>query len=208
MSRFKLLDRGSVLAGNVGTSASEDKLLSSRESHPGVIPDYPGISRFKTLGHAYRLFRGMTAAVRSGVLIRDIPELSETSETCDAPRWRSRCGRSRVLKPGISGMPTPGGRNDLRGRADTIVDQDFGSMDFPSNRVSGVDEVVLQGRCDRRAGTVHVIGAGRRHGQHLANAIDIRKQDTGRLEIRDLLLERDRRPPNGRTWRCASTTAV
>ena len=32
MSRFKLLDRlrGSVLAGNVGTSASEDKLLSSR----------------------------------------------------------------------------------------------------------------------------------------------------------------------------------
>ena len=45
MSRFKLLDRlrGSVLAGNVGTSASEDKLLSSRESHPGVIPDYPGL---------------------------------------------------------------------------------------------------------------------------------------------------------------------
>ena len=40
MSRFKLLDRlrGSVLAGSVGTSASEDKLLSSRESHPGVIP--------------------------------------------------------------------------------------------------------------------------------------------------------------------------
>ncbi len=50
MSRFKLLDRlrGSVLAGNVGTSASEDKLLSSRESHPGVIPDYPRISRIKT----------------------------------------------------------------------------------------------------------------------------------------------------------------
>ena len=50
MSRFKLLDRlrGSVLAGSVGTSASEDKLLSSRESHPGVIPDYPGISRIKT----------------------------------------------------------------------------------------------------------------------------------------------------------------
>ena len=45
MSRFKLLDRlrGSVLAGSVGTSASEDKLLSSRESHPGVIPDYPGL---------------------------------------------------------------------------------------------------------------------------------------------------------------------
>ena len=44
MSRFTLLDRlrGSVLAGSVGTSASEDKLLSSRESHPGVIPDYPG----------------------------------------------------------------------------------------------------------------------------------------------------------------------
>ena len=50
MSRFTLLDRlrGSVLAGSVGTSASEDKLLSSRESHPGVIPDYPGISRIKT----------------------------------------------------------------------------------------------------------------------------------------------------------------
>ena len=34
MSRFKLLDRlrGSVLAGSVGTSASEDKLLSSRAS--------------------------------------------------------------------------------------------------------------------------------------------------------------------------------
>ena len=46
MSRFTLLDRlrGSVLAGSVGTSASEDKLLSSRESHPGVIPDYPGLS--------------------------------------------------------------------------------------------------------------------------------------------------------------------
>ena len=45
MSRFKLLDRlrGSVLAGSVGTSASEDKLLSSRESHPGVIPAYPGL---------------------------------------------------------------------------------------------------------------------------------------------------------------------
>ena len=52
MSRFTLLDRlrGSVLAGNVGTSASEDKLLSSRESHPGVIPrvasrGHPGLSR-------------------------------------------------------------------------------------------------------------------------------------------------------------------
>ena len=45
MSRFTLLDRlrGSVLAGSVGTSASEDKLLSSRESHPGVIPDDPGL---------------------------------------------------------------------------------------------------------------------------------------------------------------------
>ena len=57
MSRFKLLDRlrGSVLAGNVGTSASEDKLLSSRESHPRghpksripgssrIIPAYPGL---------------------------------------------------------------------------------------------------------------------------------------------------------------------
>ena len=63
MSRFKLLDRGSVLAGNVGTSASEDKLLSSRESHPGVIPDYPGISRIKTLGHAYRFDRVLVRAL-------------------------------------------------------------------------------------------------------------------------------------------------
>ena len=62
MSRFTLLDRlrGSVLAGSVGTSASEDKLLSSHESHPGVIPDYPGISRGLKLGsclagrHRYR----------------------------------------------------------------------------------------------------------------------------------------------------------
>ena len=61
MSRFKLLDRlrGSVLAGSVGTSASEDKLLSSRESHPGVIPDYPGLSRIKTFDRAQRImFRG------------------------------------------------------------------------------------------------------------------------------------------------------
>ena len=45
MSRFTLLDRlrGSVLAGSVGTSASEDKLLSSRESHPGIIRDDPGM---------------------------------------------------------------------------------------------------------------------------------------------------------------------
>ena len=44
MSRFKLLDRirGSVLAGSVGTSASEDKLLSSRESHPGLSQLIPG----------------------------------------------------------------------------------------------------------------------------------------------------------------------
>ena len=57
MSRFTLLDRlrGSVLAGSVGTSASEDKLLSSRESHPGVIPDYPGLSRIKTFDRAQRI---------------------------------------------------------------------------------------------------------------------------------------------------------
>ena len=44
MPRFKLLDRirGSVLAGSVGTSASEDKLLSSRESHPGLSRLIPG----------------------------------------------------------------------------------------------------------------------------------------------------------------------
>ncbi len=59
MSRFTLLDRlrGSVLAGRVGTSASEDKLLSSRESHPGVIPDYPGLSRIKTWVMPKALFR-------------------------------------------------------------------------------------------------------------------------------------------------------
>ena len=28
------------------------KSLRPQESHPGVIPDYPGLSRIKTLGHA------------------------------------------------------------------------------------------------------------------------------------------------------------
>ncbi len=66
MSRFTLLDRlrGSVLAGNVGTSASEEKLLSSRESHPGVIPDDPGLSRIKTFDRAQRImFRGVREPV-------------------------------------------------------------------------------------------------------------------------------------------------
>ena len=68
MSRFTLLDRlrGSVLAGRVGTSASEDKLLSSRESHPGVIPDYPGLSRIKTFDRAQRImFRGFPKLSRT-----------------------------------------------------------------------------------------------------------------------------------------------
>ena len=71
MSRFKLLDRlrGSVLAGSVGTSASEDKLLSSRESHPGVIPDYPGISRIKTWVMASRPSPHSTRIDPSGVAV-------------------------------------------------------------------------------------------------------------------------------------------
>ena len=73
MSRFKLLDRlrGSVLAGSVGTSASEEKLLSSRESHPGVIPDYPGLSRIKTFDRAQRIMfreQGIEKYLGSGMI--------------------------------------------------------------------------------------------------------------------------------------------
>ena len=65
--------------GSVGTSASEDKLLSSRESHPGVIPDDPGLSRIKTFDRAQRImFRELLRSlvergldISQGVLVND-----------------------------------------------------------------------------------------------------------------------------------------
>ena len=43
------------------------KSLSSRESHPGVIPDYPGLSRIKTFDRAQRvMFRALRSVVQHG----------------------------------------------------------------------------------------------------------------------------------------------
>ena len=81
-SRFKLLDRlrGSVLAGSVGTSASEDKLLSSRESHPGVIPDYPGLSRIKTFDRAQRIM------FRTGGIVQQLRPTTPAGRESNAAR--------------------------------------------------------------------------------------------------------------------------
>ncbi len=47
---------------------------------------------------------------------------------------------------------------------------------YPEDRVGGIDEVILQRRCHRRAGALQVIDAGRRWWKHLTNAIDIGEQ--------------------------------
>ena len=61
------------------------------------------------------------------------------------------------------------------------------------NHVRGVDEIILQRRRHRGAGTVEIVGAGGRRRQHLADAVHVGEQDGGRLEVLDNLVERDGR---------------
>ena len=49
-------------------SADPRKSLRPRESHPGVIPDYPGLSRIKTFDRAHRLDGDCVSAVPPSAL--------------------------------------------------------------------------------------------------------------------------------------------